>query len=295
MFQFGSMAVAGPMMDLVKPEADPIPNQGLTQDEIDRFNRDGFLSPIRAFDEAEAAALRAELETFEARFSPEEAKFRRGDLHLLQRWAWDAVTDPRVVGPVADLLGPDVLLWALNWFVKGPKDGKFVSMHQDASYWGLEPHDVVTAWIALSDASPSTGPMEFLPGTHRGELFDHENTYAAANLLSRGQRVTADLGDAESTAVLAPLNAGEMSLHHVRVVHGSGPNESDDRRIGLVLRFCAAHVRQTKGWDHAVLVSGEDRYGNFELLDPPVDDFGEAELARHYSSIHRMKEIILSD
>ena len=60
--------------------------------------------------------------------------------------------------------------WSLNWFIKEPGQSKIVTMHQDANYWGLEPHDVVTAWVALSDASPPTGPMEFMPGSHRGEL-----------------------------------------------------------------------------------------------------------------------------
>ena len=169
----------------------------------------------------------------------------------------------------------------------------FVSLHQDANYWGLEPHDVVTAWIAISDASEPTGPMRFLPGSHRGELFDHENTYADDNLLSRGQRVRVGLD--ESAAVLAPLGAGEMSLHHVRLVHGSGPNDTDDRRIGMVLRFCATHVRQTKAPDSAVLVAGEDTYGHFELLPGPERDDGEAEAARHRASVRRMSEIIHSD
>lgn len=228
----------------------------LTDEEIERFRRDGFLAPIPAFEAEETKQLRHEFESFEQRVGPKQAQAQRTNLHLLHRWAWDAVCDPRVVDPVARVLGPNVLLWALNWFVKEANTGNFVSLHQDANYWGLEPHDVATAWIALSDASPATGPMRFLPGTHQGELHSHENTYAEDNLLSRGQTVEAELD--ESRAVLAPLAAGEMSLHHVRLVHGSGPNQTNDRRIGLVARYCATHVRQTKAADAAVLVAGED-------------------------------------
>lgn len=268
-------------------------SHALTRDETERFHRDGFLSPIPAFDPAETRQLRDAFESFEQSVGPEKATAKRTNLHVLHRWAWDAVCDPRVVGPVASLLGPDVLLWALNWFVKEPNTANFVSLHQDANYWGLEPHDVVTAWIALSDASEPTGPMRFLPGTHRGDLHSHENTYAEDNLLSRGQTVQAELD--ESRAVLAPLAAGEMSLHHVRLVHGSGPNQTSDRRIGLVARYCATHVRQTKAADAAVLVAGEDTYQHFELLDAPAPTPGPDDRRRHAESVRRMSTIILSD
>ena len=190
-------------------------------------------------------------------------------------------------------MGPELVCWSTHLFCKLPGDPMEVPLHQDANYWGLEPHDVVTAWLALSDASPATGPMEFIPGSHRGELHDHENTFAPDNLLSRGQRVKGELD--VSQAVMAPLAAGEMSLHHVRLVHGSGPNLTDDRRIGLVLRYCGTHVRQTKADDGAVLVAGRDDYGHFELLSGPDADFGPEAAERHATSVRRLQEIILSD
>lgn len=265
----------------------------LSSDEVEQFERDGFLSPIAVFHADEVATLRSAFESFERSVGPEQAMAKRTNLHVLHRWAWDVITDPRVVDPVTSLLGRNVLLWTLNWFIKEPGNGKFVSLHQDANYWGLEPHDVVTAWIALSDASPQTGPMRFLPGTHRGDLFLHDNTYADDNLLSRGQTVKADLD--ESAAVLAPLAAGEMSLHHVRLIHGSGPNLSRDRRIGMVARYCATHVRQTKAPDAAALVAGEDHYGNFELLPAPAEKAGVEEERRHAEAVKRTSTIILSD
>ena len=264
----------------------------LSEAQIEAYEVDGYLSPVPVFSAAEAQAQRAAFESFEAR-AGDTATALRTDLHLLQRWAWEVVTDPRVVEPVTGVIGPDVLLWSTNWFIKEPRDGKFVSMHQDANYWGLEPHEVVTAWIALSDASEATGPMRFVPGSHRGTLHAHDNTYAADNLLSRGQAIRADL-DGEQQR-LAPLAAGEMSLHHVRIVHGSGPNQTDDRRIGMVLRFCGTHVRQTKGDDTAVLVAGEDEYGHFELLGPPQSDFDEAATARHADAVGKLGKIIMAD
>jgi hypothetical protein len=260
----------------------------LSEAQCKQFERDGYLARLPLFAPDEVSPMRAALEVFEA----EHDAGLRTDLHLLQDWAWQAATDSRVVDPVVSLLGPNVLLWSLQWFIKEPRDGKIVSMHQDASYWGLEPHDVVTVWVALSDARLATGPMEFVPGSHRGELKRHENTFADDNLLSRGQTIVDEI---ETEAIAAPLNTGEMSIHHVRLVHGSGPNNTDDRRIGMVLRYCATHVKQTKGVDTAVLVAGEDRYHNFELLPPPQQDFGVAERERHLDAVAKLSKIIMAD
>lgn len=267
-------------------------DHSLTPQQKAQYERDGFLAPVPVFSPTEAAALRGALERFE-QAQGGNASAMRTDLHLLERWAFDAITDDRVVAPVVSLLGPDVLLWSMNWFIKEARDGKVVTLHQDANYWGLEPHDVTTAWIALSDAGEATGPMRFLPGSHKGPLYDHENTFAQENLLSRGQVARVEIDDAATQ--LAPLSAGEMSLHHVRTLHGSDRNETDDRRIGMVLRFCATHVRQTKGEDTAVLVSGEDSHGHFTLLPAPAVDNGETEIAQHADAIGRMHKIIMSD
>ncbi len=255
---------------------------GLSQAQIDSFHDNGFLFPLRAFSTDETGMLRGRLESAEARAKPGTERAVRHGLPITHAWAWDLVHDPRIVEPIAAVLGPDVLLWSMDWFIKEPGPG-FVSYHQDATYWGLEPHHVATAWIALSDAGPRTGPMRFVPGSHRGPLLEQEETYGENNLLSRGQVVKTDVDEANT--VLAPLAAGEMSLHHVRVIHGSAPNLTDDRRIGMVLRFCATDVRQTKAkGDRAILVKGTDRYRHFAMIPRPSEDQGEAEreLARQH-------------
>ena len=264
----------------------------LTQPQTEQYGRDGYLSPLNIFSEAEVRAFRTAFERFE-RSHGDLAAGLRTDLHLLEKWAWQAVTDRRVIDPVVSVLGENVLLWSMNWFIKEAHDGKYVSMHQDANYWGLEPHDICTAWIAVSDATPAAGPMFFLPGSHRGELYTHENTFAQDNLLTRGQVAQTDVNDDDTK--LAPLNAGQMSLHHVRILHGSDANSSSDRRIGMVLRFCATHVRQTKGADTAVLVNGVDSYGNFDLLPQPSEDNGQQEQRRHEDAVQKMSRLIMMD
>ena len=254
----------------------------LSEEEIDSFHENGFLFPVRAFSSQEARTLRDRLEEAEARANPGTERAARQGLPITHAWAWDLVHDPRIVEPISAVLGRNVLLWSMDWFIKEPGPG-FVSYHQDATYWGLEPHHVATAWIALSDAGPRTGPMRFVPGSHRGPLFEQDETYAENNLLSRGQVVKTDVD--ESNTVLAPLTPGEMSLHHVRVIHGSEPNLTGDRRIGMVLRYCATDVRQTKArGDRAILVKGTDTYRHFEMIPRPRADLGEEE--RHLARQH---------
>lgn len=152
---------------------------------------------------------------------------------------------------------------------------------------------MVTAWVALSDSGLDTGPMKFIPGSHKWPIHKHIDTHEKQNMLTRGQVIDVELD--ESQAVLAPLAAGQMSLHHVLLVHASGPNATSDRRIAMVIRFIAPHVRQTKVADTAVLVRGEDTHGHFELLPAPSEDMGEAELARHADALARMQRALYSD
>ena len=247
----------------------------LTEAQAAAFRRDGFLFPLPVFSPAETRTLRRRLEAAEAGAARGQIRAARQALPITHAWAWDLPHDPRIVEPVACLLGANVLLWSMDWFIKDPGPA-FVTYHQDATYWGLQPHNVVTAWIALSDAGARAGPMRFLPGSHRGPLLEQRETFAEHNLLSRGQAVTAEVDEAKT--VLAPLAAGEMSLHHVRVIHGSAPNRSTHRRIGMVLRYCATNVRQTKvAGDRAILVKGEDAFRHFEMIPRPRQDLGETE------------------
>ena len=248
----------------------------LSDEATAKFQKDGYLSPLPALEPAEAAEYRYLLEEIE-RKAGDNVRAARGALPITYQWAWDLVHDKRIVNPLMDVLGPNVLFWSMDWFIKEPGPG-FVSYHQDANYWGLEPHNVVTAWVALSDASASTGPMKFIPGSHRGELYDQDDTFEENNLLSRGQRVRTQID--ETKACLAPLSTGQMSLHHVRIIHGSEPNLTNDCRIGMVLRYCATDVRQTKvDGDRAILVAGEDTYQHFSYIPRPETDGGDAERA----------------
>jgi ectoine hydroxylase-related dioxygenase (phytanoyl-CoA dioxygenase family) len=204
----------------------------------------------------------------------------RNKPHLVFGWANRLVRHPKILDAVEDLLGPDLLVWGSGFFIKEPHDPAYISWHQDSTYWGLSHPDIVTAWVALSVSDAANGAMQVLPGSHLRDQLPHRDTFAQNNLLTRGQEVAVEVNPAD--AVMMPLQPGEMSLHHVRIVHGSEPNRADYRRIGFAIRYVPTYVRQTAGpKDYAMLVRGADRFRHFDYEPEPRQDLGEAEVATH--------------
>lgn len=243
------------------------------------YRENGWIHPVRALPAGEAQALRQRLEAAETRLGGRLEGGLRHKPHLLFPWLHDLVRDPRVVEPVAELLGEDILCWASSFFTKEARDPAFVSWHQDATYWGLSGPEVCTAWVALSPSAPESGCMRVVPGTHHAQA-PHVDRNRAHDMLSRGQVVAAEID--EDDAVDVVLEPGEMSIHHVRLIHGSRPNLSDDRRIGFAIRYIAPGVRQLfSDEDSATLVRGEDRYGHFRPEERPASDLDPAALERH--------------
>lgn len=262
----------------------------LTADQIAHFHEHGYLSPIRVMSAAEAALYRRRLEDYEAGAGGP----LRGDLrhksHLLFTWLADLVRHPRILDAVEDLYGPDLLCWTTNFFIKERQNEAFVSWHQDSTYWGLSRPDVVTAWVAFTAANAGNGAMRVIPGSHTLDQVPHRDTFAKHNLLTRGQEVAVAVD--ESKAVTLTLEPGEMSLHHVRLVHGSPPNPSPDRRIGFAVRYIPTSVSQIAGEDSATLVRGEDHHHHFALEPRPAADLDPAMLALHKEIAERNAQIL---
>lgn len=252
----------------------------LSSAETAAFDRDGFHSPVHVFEQAEIDGHRQRLEAFERQMGGPLKGQLRNKPHLLFKWADDIVRHPRILDAVEDVLGPDLLVWSSSFFTKEANDPAFVSWHQDSTYWGLSEPDIVTAWVAFSDSVPENGCMRVMPGTHLLDQLPHKDTFAENNLLTRGQEVQVDVDPARAVDIV--LQPGEMSLHHVRLVHGSDANKSNRRRIGFAIRYVPTYVRQTAGpRDSAMLVRGVDRHGNFEPEPRPQVDYGEAEREAH--------------
>jgi non-heme Fe2+,alpha-ketoglutarate-dependent halogenase len=241
----------------------------LTPQQIDFFRTHGYVFPLRAISAAEAAALRGRIEAYEAQAGEEVNKRLKIKAHLAFPWMCELARHPAIVKAVQSLLGPDLLLFGSSAFAKNARDIRFVSWHQDSAYYGLDPHDCVTAWVALSPATSESGCLRVLPGSHTGPDLVHEETYDANNLLARGQSLR---GIDDSLAVEMPLEPGQFSLHHERTAHDSLPNRSDDRRIGVAFFYMSAHVRSTLGPRSAMPVAGIDTYGHWSRDPEPQLD-----------------------
>ncbi len=187
--------------------------------------------------------------------------------HAVLRWVYRIVSHPNVLDAVESVLGPNLLVWDTGWFSKMPGEGKYVAWHQDSLYFGLHPPHLTTAWIALTESIPENGCLRVIPRSHE-RVFSHRETESQGNLLSRGQEIAVEVH--ESEAVDLNLKPGQLSLHHVGIVHGSNVNGSDIPRIGLAVRYLTPDVtHQGSRQQFAMLVRGEDNLGHFELLPPP--------------------------
>lgn len=264
----------------------------LSQQQIDGYHRDGFFSPIRIVSEDDARTARHNMEQIEAGLGGRIAGIHRSKFHLRYRWAYELATTPRMLDVAEDLLGPDLLLYYSNcWFKNGGDEG-YVTWHQDITYFGHEPHDVLTFWIALTPATEQSGCMQVLPGTQReGVLPLATPDLNSKNMLPSGQLVDFDV--ASVAPVSMPLQPGEASIHHVCAIHGSLPNMSEDRRMGVTFCFHAPHIKQRGDRrTSALLVRGEDRYGYYDLETPPSGNAGPDEIASHEHAValYRAKE-----
>ena len=253
----------------------------LTVEQVEQYRRDCFVSPVRAFPVAEARAYRARLEQSERQFGPLSVGQGGSKTHLLYTWADEIVRSPAVLDAVEDLIGPDILVYHLTMWIKPARDDAIVDWHQDASYFGLEPHEHVTAWVALTHATSEAGCVKVIPGSHRHGVLHHAVRQGRArNLLPRGQSISPEF-DA-SAAVEMPLEPGEFSLHHTLAIHGSEPNCSADRRIGVGVSYIPARVRFTGSVRlSAMQVRGVDNYHHFDPEPSPQADCDEAARAAH--------------
>ena len=243
------------------------------------YERDGFVFPVRAMSGEQAAGYRGQLEAVERSIAgdTEKEKAVRSYCNLVLPFIDEITRTPEITGPVSALLGDDLIVFGCSLFIKEPRSTSYVSWHQDLHYWGLDNEEEVTAWLALSPSTRASGCMRFVAGSHR-EILEHNDTHHSDNLLTRGQEIAVDVDENDATDVV--LQPGEMSLHHGRLLHASAPNGSDDRRIGVAIRYITPRQHQVVGGRTiATLVRGRDTHGNFELADAPKLAMGADEMA----------------
>jgi non-heme Fe2+,alpha-ketoglutarate-dependent halogenase len=274
----------------------------LSEQQREQFERDGYLCPIRVLEDREvdrhlasymeySAANKARLDAL----APNQKYKVLSETHFVLPWVYEIVTHPRVLDAVEGLLGPNLLAWNSNWFTKMPGEKSYVGWHQDGTYWKLNPPTVVTAWVALTPSAASNGCMRVIPGTHTQPMIPQRETYLPENALSRGQEIAVEVDEGE--AVDLNLRPGEMSLHHIWIIHGSNANTSKDTpRIGIAIRYTRPDVvQESPATPLAMLVRGEDTCGNFELQPPPNIGSSHEQQMTHQKIVEHARGSLMTD
>jgi non-haem Fe2+, alpha-ketoglutarate-dependent halogenase len=247
----------------------------LTDDQISFYRDNGYLVPFDGVDASDAAAMCDDLDAFER-----DEGMRASEIivkgHLCFRRSFEFSRHPAILDVVEDLIGPNIMTLSSRFWMKPGQDGSFVSWHQDSAYFGLDPHELVTVWLALTDSTPENGCVRVLPGSHLGKAYSHVETYDEKNLLARGQSIE-EIDDSGAADLV--LRAGQFSCHHERIVHGSAANDTDAMRIGIGIFYFPAHVKSTIGRRPADLVRGVDVNDNWDIDPTPTEDRDQRILA----------------
>ncbi len=270
----------------------------LTQEQIARWRHDGFLSPFPLLNAAELQACRDGLDRFEKWLGgPVNAiadlKWRTMP-YLVLPWAARLARDPRILDVVEDLIGPDILIYTSTFFIKEPHSPTIAAWHQDSTYYGLEPKEEVTVWIALSEANEAAGCMESLSFRGKPRQLSHVSHVVKNSVNRASQVITEPLDEGEPVAM--PLKAGQFSMHHGLCAHRSGPNTANHRRIGLGLNYIPPSVRPAGSVKPAaMLVRGTDRYGHFERVEPAQGELDATGIANHERAVSLYRDLYIEE
>ncbi len=241
----------------------------LSEEQVEHFRTHGFAYPFDAISAEEAAEYVERLDSYDAPLGGEAQKQLKIKAHLAAPWIVDLARNEKILDAVESVIGPDILLFGASMFSKKAHDERFVSWHQDAAYYGLDPQEEVTCWLGLTDADMENGCMRVMPGSHLAADADHDETYDPKNMLGRGQTIR-DVKDDKS--VYMPVSVGQFSMHHERTWHASSPNPSPRRRVGIAFFYMPTRAKSIIGRRTATLMRGEDRYNNWDAEPLPRED-----------------------
>lgn len=252
------------------PVSNPSPKV-LTPEQVEQFNRDGFVKGIRVYSTPEITEIREYFDKLLAKVVAEGGdSYSISSAHLRYGKVWDIVTNARIVACVKDLLGENVVGWGSHFFCKMPGDGKSVAWHQDSSYWPLTPSKAITVWLAVDDADVENACMRFVKGSHHfGAMTFRPSDPKEHNVLNQTIENVEQYGEFVDDC----LKAGEISLHSDLLLHGSEANSSQRRRCGLTLRYAPVDVHAYMDWNlKGVWVSGSDPKGHWANRSRPTED-----------------------
>ena len=261
----------------------------LSTNQLKQYRDEGFVSPIDIFSNERVNAIRKEIEFIEEKIPEELNKSGRYNAHLISPLLDSVTHDSKILDAVQNIIGKNILVCGTTLFIKNPNEKGFVSYHQDAKYIGLKPYNWVTAWVAITDSNENNGCMRMWSGSHKQDLKDHDQMFNEGNLLTRGQTVN-NVPIDQTTPLI--LKAGQMSLHHPMVVHGSALNKSNDRRIGFVIQsYIGTNVKQVLGKNSVQLARGIDKFNYHKTIERPKSLINKNDLRLKKQENKNLQEI----
>ena len=253
----------------------------------------GFVAPINVFSLEETKKIKEEIEHIEKKWPQELIGLGRNNVHYISPVFDQVCHNSKILDAVESIIGKDILVGGTTLFIKDSDSKGFVSWHQDAKYIGFEPYNWVTAWLAITDANEENGCMRMWAGSHKEKIKDHKDNYDENNLLTRGQ--TVQNVPIEKT-IPNILKAGQLSLHHPMIVHGSGPNQSNQRRIGFVIQsYIGTNVDQVLGKIFVQKARGQDKFQYHEYTKRPVELMSKKDIELKNKANEELSKIFYKD
>ena len=264
----------------------------LSSEQINQYNKDGYIAPIDVLSKDEATEVKKEIEYIEKKWPDELEGLGRNYAHLISPVLDKVSHNSKILDAVESIIGKDILVCGTTLFIKNPDQKGFVSFHQDAKYIGLEPHNWVTGWVAITDSNEENGCMRMLKGSHKEDLKFHNQKFDENNLLTRGQTVE-NVPINETTPVI--LKAGQLSLHHPQIVHGSGLNKSNDRRIGFAIQsYIGTNVDEVLGKIYVQQARGSDTFKYHQHVKRPTELMNENDIKTRKKANEELSKIFYS-
>ena len=265
----------------------------LNAKQLKDYEDQGFVAPIDILTAEEVKKIKEEIEYIEKKWPNELVGLGRNNVHYISPIFDQVCHNSKILDAVESIIGKDILVGGTTLFIKDPDKKGFVSWHQDAKYIGFEPYNWVTAWLAITDANEENGCMRMWSGSHKEKIKDHKDTYDENNLLTRGQTVQ-DVPIEKTTPNI--LKAGQLSLHHPMIVHGSGPNKSNQRRIGFVIQsYIGTNVDQVIGKVYVQQARGKDIFKFHEHTKRPVELMNKKDMILKNKANEELSKIFYKD
>ena len=265
----------------------------LKPDLLEKYHKNGYFSPIDALSLDEVEKALEEIKYFEQRWPDEINGLGRNNIHYVSPVFDQIAHNSILLNAIENIIGQNILVAGSVLFIKEADKKGFISWHQDGKYQGFQPYNCVTAWIALTNVDEKNGCMWMWPGSHKGKVKKHKDTFDKNNLLTRGQTIE-NVPKKETVPII--LKPGQLSLHHPLTVHASGLNKSKSKRIGFAIQsYIGSNVNQIIGKTFVQQARGEDLFMYHKHTTRPSELMNEKDLELRNKSNEELQKILYKD